>query len=188
MIFRPLTIAGAFEITPKIFRDSRGTFATIYEESLFAAEGLVTRWTGDNLSSNIEAGTLRGLHFQKQPSSQTKLVRAVKGRAFDVLVDLRPNSPTFLKWDAVTLDSELANSVYIPKDFAHGYLTLTPGCIISYKVDSTYAPEHEGGLRWDDPVLNIAWPNVGQPIVSPKDLAWPLCEQTSLLLPSTPCG
>lgn len=174
MEFIPLAIDGAFEIILKPFRDARGSFITTYEVEPFAERGLVTAWVADNQSFNVRRGILRGLHFQVPPYAQTKLVRTVVGRAMDVLVDIRKDSPSFQKVVRVELADERANAVYIPKGCAHGYITLTDGCIVAYKVDAPYAPQCEGGLRWNDPALGMAWPVEGELLISEKDGRWPL--------------
>ena len=180
MDFKPLLIDGAFEVIPKFLRDDRGSFTTTYDTSTFSQVGLSTNWVADNQSFNYKCGTLRGLHFQKPPSAQAKFVRTLIGRIFDVLVDLRPESPTFLKWDSIVLNDETANGVYIPKGCAHGYLTLTDGCIVSYKVDTHYDPQSEGGFLWNDPAFGILWPSTEKEfIISPKDRNWQIFDSSS---------
>ncbi|MBM3328962.1 MAG: dTDP-4-dehydrorhamnose 3,5-epimerase [Calditrichaeota bacterium] len=183
MQFTPLDIAGAYEIRPRIFRDDRGTFTTVYEASEFVARGLVADWTGDNQSVNYRTGILRGFHFQRPPHAQTKLVRAVTGRAFDVFVDLRTDSPTYLRSVGIVLDGELCNTLYIPKGCGHAYLTLTDYCAISYKVDHPYAPASEGGLRWNDPGIGFEWGMAGEPLLSDKDRNWPLLKEVASPFP-----
>ena len=121
-------------------------------------------------------GVIRGLHFQKPPHAETKLVRAVVGAIWDVFVDLRKASPTFGKWDAIELSATNPKAVYVPKGFAHGYCTLTDGVIVAYKVDAPYKPKAEGGLRWSDPALGIPWP-VDAPIISDKDRSHPTLDE-----------
>jgi len=174
MDFTPLPIDGAYEIIPRVFRDARGSFLAAYDALEFSAKGLVTDWVLDNQSGNVHKGTLRGLHFQVPPYSQTKLVRAVVGRALDVIVDLRISSLTYLTAVGLELDGERGNMIYVPKGCAHAYLTLTDNCLISYKVDATYAPAYEGGLRWNDPDIGFQWPLETPPILSEKDTKWPM--------------
>ncbi len=178
MEFKPLSIHGAFEIIPRFFTDDRGTFSTTYEATEFAKIGLSTNWIADNQSFNYKSGTLRGLHFQKPPSAQAKLVRALIGQVFDVLVDLRHESPTFLKWTSIVLNDETGNGVYVPKGCAHGYLSLVEKSIVSYKVDAPYDPNCEGGLLWNDATFQIVWPVVEKLTISSKDRAWPTFERS----------
>ena len=126
----------------------------------------------ENQSYNNCKGIVRGLHFQKPPFAETKLVRVLQGAVFDVFVDLRTDSETYGQWDAVELSAENHRMVYIPKGFAHGYCTLTDESLVLYKVDACYAPAAEGGVRWDDGSLNIPWP-VREPLVSAKDRVLP---------------
>jgi dTDP-4-dehydrorhamnose 3,5-epimerase len=174
MEFIPLNIAGSYEIILKPFRDNRGSFTTVYDVAPFAARGLVTDWVADNQSFNVASNILRGFHFQVPPYAQTKLVRAIVGKALDIFVDLRKGSPSYLKAVGVELSEEKTNAVYIPKGCAHAYLTLTDGCIIGYKVDAIYAPLYEGGIRWNDPDLHFNWPSGSEPLISDKDARWPL--------------
>ncbi len=173
MEIKPLLIFGAFEVIPRQFKDERGYFTTTYDESRFASAGLSTKWVADNHSFNYKSGTLRGLHFQRPPFAQAKFVRVLSGRMFDVFVDLRPNSPSFLMWESIILTTDLNNGVYIPRGCAHGYLTLEDRSTVSYKVDSPYAPQSEGGLLWNDPKFKIAWPKAENKLISPKDQSWP---------------
>jgi len=168
----PLKLPGTYQITLRRFEDPRGYFAETYRESVFAEAGLVTGWVQENQSLSHQPGTLRGLHFQTPPHAQTKLVRVLSGTALDVWVDLRKDSPTFRQWDALELSAEAMNMVYVPKGFAHSFLTLTPDVIVSYKIDAYYAPDHDAGLRWDDPAIGIDWP-VASPHLSKKDAALP---------------
>jgi len=169
----PLSIDGAFEIIPKSFVDDRGSFTTTYDETIFAKAGLSTRWVADNQSFNHHRGTLRGLHFQRYPSAQSKFVRALTGAVFDVFVDLRPDSPTFLRCATVELNDKRNNGVYIPKGCAHGYLTLEDRSIVSYKVDALYDPKSEGGFAWNEQAFGIIWPDGENLIISAKDMNWP---------------
>jgi dTDP-4-dehydrorhamnose 3,5-epimerase len=170
MEIRPLEIPGAFEIVPSRHCDQRGYFVRLYDEDTFAAAGLQTRWLQDNESRSQGEGIVRGLHFQRPPHTETKLVRAAVGEAMDVLVDLRIGSPTFGRWAAVQLSSSIGNMVYVPRGCAHGFCTTSPDTLICYKVDAVYAPQAEGGLFWNDPAIGIDWP-VGpdEAILSEKD-------------------
>jgi len=173
MNIRPLRLEGTYEIQLKPLRDGRGYFMRAYDEAIFREHGLTTAWVQENQSSSIRRGVIRGLHFQKPPHAETKLVRAVVGAVLDVFVDLRKGSSTYGRWDSVELTARNMNCVYVPKGFAHGYCTLTAKSVVLYKVDSRYTPEAEGGIRWNDPDLAIAWP-AGNPLLSPKDLKLPL--------------
>lgn len=172
MKFVPRKLAGAFEILYEARGDERGSFMRWYDRALFAAHGLPTEWPQGNESAS-RRGVVRGLHFQRPPHGETKLVRAVSGAVLDVFVDLRRGSPTFGQWDAVELSAERHNAVLVPRGFAHGFCTLTDTAVVSYLVDNPYAPAAEGGLAWDDPALAIPWPLDGPAIVSAKDRAWP---------------
>lgn len=180
MNIRPLKLEGTYEIQLKPLRDDRGCFMRAYDEAIFREHGLTTAWVQENQSSSIRRGVVRGLHFQKPPHAETKLVRAVVGAALDVFVDLRKGSPTYGRWDSVELTASNMNCVYVPKGFAHGYCTLTDESVVLYKVDSRYTPEAEGGIRWNDPDLAITWP-VENPLLSPKDLKLPLLRDFATL-------
>jgi dTDP-4-dehydrorhamnose 3,5-epimerase len=172
MRIEPRKLAGTFEITFEARSDARGYFMRWYDRDLFARAGLPTDWVQANESAS-RRGTVRGLHFQRSPHAETKFVRVVAGAVFDAFVDLRRGSPTYGKWDAVELSAAKGNAVLIPKGFAHGFCALSEDAIVSYLVDSAYAPEAEGGLAWNDAQLAIAWPLASAPILSGKDRAWP---------------
>jgi len=154
------------ELEPHV--DHRGHFMRVYDDETFEAHGLHGEWVQENHSYSKAAGTVRGMHFQFPPDAETKLVRVVRGKIFDTFVDLRRDSSTFGEWDGVVLSAENRRMLYVPRGFAHGFCTLTDDCDVTYKVDSYYAPENEGGIRWDDPELGIDWP-VDEPILSEKD-------------------
>lgn len=175
MIFTPTDIAGVVIVTPELLADDRGFFARTFCAREFEAAGLRPTVAQANLSFNHRAGTLRGLHFQRPPAAEAKLVRCTRGRIFDVAVDLRPGSPTYLGHVGVVLDAEQRNALYVPEGCAHGYLTLDDGCEVAYQVSEFYTPGVEGGLRWDDPALAIAWPGPIH-VISDKDAAWPLTD------------
>ncbi len=172
MKIEPRRLAGTFEIALAPHADERGYFMRWYDAQAFARAGLPTAWVQANESAS-KRGVVRGLHFQRPPHAETKLVRAVQGAVFDVFVDLRRGSPTFGQWDSVELSAARHNAVLIPKGFAHGFCALSDAAVVSYLVDSAYAPQAEGGLAWDDPQLAIAWPLAGPAIVSAKDRGWP---------------
>lgn len=154
--------------------DTRGYFSETYSRRDFSAAGIVHDFVQDNEAMSRAAGTVRGLHFQRDPFAQAKLVRVLRGRIFDVAVDLRRSSPGFGRHVAVELDADGADQLLVPAGFAHGYCTLAPDTVVSYKVDNVYAPDYEGGLNWLDPDLGIAWP-VGEAgaVISDRDRALP---------------
>ncbi len=161
-------------IVPGRFLDSRGWFSETWNAKLFADFGISTSFCQDNHSLSRPAFTLRGLHFQKAPHAQAKLVRCLRGRIFDVAVDIRNESPTFRHWVGVELSADEGNQLFIPAGYAHGFLTLEADCEVAYKVDAYYAPGSDGGIAWNDPGLGIAWPLDGQsPHLSEKDAALP---------------
>ncbi|MDR1024778.1 MAG: dTDP-4-dehydrorhamnose 3,5-epimerase [Treponema sp.] len=164
----PGPIAGLYEIRPRVFGDDRGSFFEVWSERDFAAAGLSAAFVQDNQSRSVR-GVLRGLHFQKT-HPQGKLVRAIEGEVFDVAVDIRPGSPSRGKWHGVVLSGERQNQFYIPPGFAHGFLVLSETAVFAYKCTDFYYPEDEGGIIWNDPAVNIAWPDPGTGyILSEKD-------------------
>ena len=172
--FKECGIKGLFEIIPKVYGDGRGFFFESYSQKDFAAAGIEERFVQDNQSSSAK-GVLRGLHFQKR-HPQAKIIRVLKGKVFDVAVDLRENSPTFGKWHGLVLDSERQYQFYIPRGFAHGFFVLSDEAISSYKCSDFYYPEDECGLIWNDPALGIDWlgvANGAEPLLSEKDKKHP---------------
>ena len=168
--FRPLAIPAVVEVTPRRFGDDRGWFAETFSADRCAAHGIERDWVQDNQSMSAAAGTVRGLHFQRPPAAQAKLVRVLKGAIFDVAVDLRRGSPTYGRWVGVELTAERGNQLYVPVGFAHGFMTLAEGCEVAYKVSAPYAPDLEGAIHWADPEIGIAWPDPGAaPSLSGKD-------------------
>ncbi len=161
-------IEGVYIIQPKIFGDNRGFFMESFNKEKFEKVGLFYDFVQDNHSSSTVKGTLRGIHFQRGDKAQAKLVRCVKGAVLDVAVDLRPDSPTYKRWVSVELSAENKKQLLIPRGFGHGFVTLTDEVEFLYKADNYYAPEAEGGIRWDDPELNINW-GIENPILSTKD-------------------
>ncbi len=157
-------------IRPKRFSDDRGWFSETYNSDKYAAIGVDSQFRQDNHSLSRSRLVLRGLHFQTPPRGQAKLVRCVRGRIWDVAVDIRDGSPTYGRWVAAELSPENGHQLYLPVGFAHGFLTLEPDTEVEYKVTDFYAPECDGGLIWNDPALGIAWPlDGGQPVLSEKD-------------------
>jgi dTDP-4-dehydrorhamnose 3,5-epimerase len=170
------TILGVHIVDVQEHADERGSFARTFDARLFAQAGLRSVVVQANVSTNRRAGTLRGMHFQRPPHAEAKLVRCTRGAVYDVAVDLRPSSPTFLEHVGVALDAVGKRALYVPEGCAHGYLTLTDDAEVAYQVSAAYAPASEGGVRWDDPALAIAWPRSVE-VVSPKDAAWPLIDR-----------
>lgn len=158
MIFTPLPLSGAFEVTVEPRGDSRGMFARVFCEAEFSAQRLNTAWPQMNVSVSARAGTVRGLHFQRPPHAEVKLVRALRGRVEDVLLDLRADSPSFGRHVRLTLDAETRNAAYVPEGFAHGFQALMDGCEVQYLCSAPYTPDAEGGVQALDPDLGIAWP------------------------------
>lgn len=166
------SIAGPVEITPARFGDDRGFFSETFNAERFATEGIALNWVQDNHALSARAGIVRGLHFQRPPYAQAKLVRVCAGSIFDVVVDIRTGSPTFGQWLGVTLSVTQWNQLFVPPGFAHGYVTLEANTQVLYKVSAAYAPAHEGAIRYDDPAIGIAWPEPETDYqLSAKDLA-----------------
>jgi dTDP-4-dehydrorhamnose 3,5-epimerase len=159
---------GLFVITPKVFEDERGFFMETFNERLYREQGIEVRFVQDNHVRSETKGVLRGLHFQAPPSAQSKLVRVSAGAVMDVVVDIRKGSPTYGRWFSIELTAANKRQLFIPKGFAHAYLTLAPGTEFQYKVDAFYDPAADSGIRWNDPDLSIDWP-VASPVLSEKD-------------------
>jgi dTDP-4-dehydrorhamnose 3,5-epimerase len=179
--FKELAIPGVILIEPGVRTDGRGFFMETYKRSEFAAAGIHETFVQENHSSS-ERGVLRGLHYQRPPHGQSKLVRVVSGEVFDVAVDLRPDSPTSGRWVGVSLSSADRKLLYIPAWCAHGFCVLSDRADVVYLASTEYAPESEAGLMWNDPALGIDWP-VHAPLVSERDKNWP-----RLLLPRATPG
>lgn len=173
MRFEPTLLAGSYLIHLDPRTDARGMFARAFCAREFASEGLESAFVQANISTNTLAGTVRGMHFQREPDAEVKLVRCIKGSLHDVIVDMRDGSTTYLRWYGAVLSEENGLAMYVPKGFAHGYQALTDGATAFYLVSSFYAPQSEGGLRFDDPKLSIKWPRAVSD-VSDKDMKWPL--------------
>jgi dTDP-4-dehydrorhamnose 3,5-epimerase len=165
--FKHLKIPDLILIEPKIFHDERGFFLEAYKSSDFRRNGINVDFVQDNLAKS-DRGVLRGLHYQLPPMAQGKLVSVIKGKVWDVAVDIRKSSPTFLQWEGVELSAENSCIFYVPPGFAHGYLTLAEDTLFSYKCTNEYSPEHERGIIWDDPEIGIQWP-CDNPMVSERD-------------------
>lgn len=173
MRFTPLPIDGAMLIEPEPIRDERGHFARVWCADEFARQGLEARAVQANLGVSPRRGTLRGLHYQDAPDLEAKLVRCLRGSAYDVIVDLRPASATFRRWHGVELTADNYLGVYVPPLCAHGYLTLAPDTEVWYQASAPFASASARGVRFDDPALGIAWP-IAVDVISDRDRTWPL--------------
>jgi dTDP-4-dehydrorhamnose 3,5-epimerase len=171
--FLPTQLSGAYVIEPERREDDRGFFARTWCRQAFTARGLITAWVQCNVSFNRRAGTLRGLHYQADPHPEAKLVRCTMGAVYDVIVDLRPRSPTFRQWAAIELSASNRRMIYVPVGFAHGFQTLADDTELFYQMSDYYFPELAHGVRWDDPALGVAWPPCGERVIVPRDLAYP---------------
>jgi dTDP-4-dehydrorhamnose 3,5-epimerase len=161
-------------VTPRRFADPRGFFAETFSRRRFAEAGLIADFVQDNHSLSRPAGTVRGLHFQRPPFAQAKLVRVLRGAILDVAVDIRPGSPSYGRHVAAELSADNGAMILVPEGFAHGFCTLTADTEVFYKVNRDYAPQHEGGILWNDPALDIAWPiDAADAFLSDRDRAWP---------------
>ncbi len=158
MKFIQTKLADAWLIQPEVFKDTRGFFLESYSQKEFKKQGIDINFIQDNHSFSKQKGVLRGLHFQKPPFAQSKLVRVIRGKVYDVIVDLRKKSPTFKKWQGFELSSENFSMLLVPRGFAHGFITLEDDTDFVYKCDNYYHPESEAGIIWNDADLNINWP------------------------------
>lgn len=162
-------------VRPRRFLDGRGYFMETWSKAAFSEIGIAADFIQDNQSLSTARGTLRGLHFQRAPFEQAKLVHVLKGGIYDVAVDIRPNSRNFGRWYGVTLSADEGEQLFVPRGFAHGFATLSSETVVSYKVDAPYSRENEAGIRWDDPQLNVRWPLIyNEIILSEKDRLLPL--------------
>jgi dTDP-4-dehydrorhamnose 3,5-epimerase len=178
MIFRETTLSGAYSVEIEQISDERGFFARSFCTEEFSKYGLTTDMAQCNISFNKTRGTLRGMHYQAPPSEEAKLVRCTMGAIYDVIIDIRPTSPTFMKWFATQLNSENRLMMAIPEGFAHGFQTLTDNTEVSYHMSASYEPQQARGIRFDDPSVNIEWP-ISNVIVSEKDKSYPLLDDES---------
>ena len=168
MIFTETELSGAFIIEAEQLEDERGFFARTWCQREFEAHGINAQLAQCNVSFNKKKGTLRGMHYQTSPHEEAKLVRCTMGAIFDVIIDLRRQSPTFKKWVAVDLNERNRRMLYVPEGFAHGFQTLEDNTEVFYQMSEFYAPEHARGVRWNDPAFQISWPEA-EPLVSPRD-------------------
>ena len=181
MEIRKTSIEGLIEIFPRIFKDERGFFLETHSIKAFTEAGLNLNFVQDNQSFS-KKGVVRGLHFQKSPFAQGKLVRVITGKALDIAVDIRPESPTFGKWESFLLDSANSNIVYVPEGFAHGFLTLSDTSEFLYKTTDFYHPQSERCILWNDATLNIHWPENLNIQLSPKDSSGQALNESELFL------
>jgi dTDP-4-dehydrorhamnose 3,5-epimerase len=174
MEFRTFELEGPFEIKPRKIEDERGYFSEIFRRDSFAERAPDVEFVQDNQSLSVRTGTIRGLHFQSHPAAQGKLVRCLAGSLFDVAVDLRVDSPTYARWISLILSPEHNNQLWVPPGFGHGFCTLEPNSVISYRVTSYYSAEHDKGVAWDDPQIGIDWPAIAdRETLSAKDRTQP---------------
>lgn len=177
MNFHDTSIPGAFVIEPEPVRDERGSFARTWCQYEYESRGLTSRFVQCSTSFNRCRGTLRGMHFQRAPHLESKLVRCTRGRAYDVILDLRPTSPAFGRWFGAEISADDTRMMYVPEGVAHGFQTLEDETEILYQISTYYAPEFAAGVRWDDPEVGIGWPLLARPIISDRDLALPLLRE-----------
>ena len=173
MIFTQTNISGAFIIEPQRLEDERGVFMRGWCKRQFEEQGLASDFVQFNFSLSKKAGTIRGLHYQIPPHQEAKLIRCTKGLIYDVIIDLRPKSPSYKRWIGLMLDAQFCKMLYIPGGLAHGFLTLQDNTEVFYPVSQYYCAESERGIRWNDPFFNIEWPETESLIVSEKDKSWP---------------
>lgn len=171
------TLKDLYILEPQLFGDNRGWFMETWTKKTLEELGLYYDFVQDNESYSCVKSTLRGIHFQRGDKAQAKIVRCTKGSVLDIAVDLRPSSPTYLKWEAVVLSAKNKLQLVIPRGFGHGFLTLTNEVVFSYKADNYYSPEADGGILWNDPDIGIVWP-VEHPVLSKKDACAPLFKDT----------
>jgi len=174
MPFTPTKLPGVMIFEPKVFGDSRGYFFESYNAAVFKEAGIDAVFVQDN-ESKSSYGVLRGMHLQREPQGQAKLVRVSRGAIYDVVADITPGSPTLGQWVGVELSGDNRRQLFVPRGYAHGFVTLSEEAYLLYKCDNLYAPDFEDGVRYDDPTLNISWPVPATSIlVSRKDAVWPL--------------
>lgn len=166
-------LGGAFLVVPERFDDERGFLARSFSQRDFEARGANPRVAECNISFNAKRHTVRGMHFQSAPRAQAKLVRCTAGAVYDVIIDLRPDSPTYTRWYGAELTAENRHMLYIPEGFAHGFQTLADASEVFYQISEFYAPETAGGVRWDDPAFGIQWPETRQVVINERDSTYP---------------
>ena len=173
MKFSETKLKGAFIIEPEKIADHRGFFARMWCKNEFEAHGLKSNFVQINLSFNKYRGIIRGLHYQTAPYEEAKLFRCTSGAMYDVIIDLRPKSPTYLQWAGFELTADNRKMLYVPENFANGYQALSDNAEVIYLVSQFYSPDSEKGIRYDDPAFNIKWPQKDDMVVSEKDKCWP---------------
>ncbi|EPA05247.1 dTDP-4-dehydrorhamnose 3,5-epimerase [Candidatus Nitrosarchaeum limnium] len=171
MIFKETDLSGAYIIEIEKCEDERGFFARTWDSNVYKENGLNPNLVQSSISFNIEKGTIRGMHFQKPPHEEDKVVRCTRGKIFDVIIDLRNNSPTFTKWQGFELSENNHKMIYIPKGFAHGFQTMEKDSEVFYQMSEYFMPEYASGVRWDDPAFKITWP-LPISVISKKDLSY----------------
>ena len=181
MIFEPTKIFGAQKITLPRHHDERGSFGRIFDRDRFSENGISCQFIQASISRTSHAGTLRGLHFQRSPYAEAKLVHCLRGGIYDVVCDLRPDSPTYLMHESFDLNFSNNEMIYIPPGCAHGFMTLDDDVEVLYAMSNIYAQNHASGIRYDDPLLGISWP---RPVthISEKDLDWPYYEMKNAMV------
>jgi dTDP-4-dehydrorhamnose 3,5-epimerase len=178
MVFNETKLKGAFVIEIQKAEDERGYFGRAWCRREFEEHGLDAHLAQCNVSFSVKQGTLRGMHYQDPPFAETKLVRCTAGAVYDVAVDLRPDSATFMQWTAATLTADNGKMMYVPKGFAHGFLTLADNCGVFYQTTEFFAPDHYRGVRWNDPRLKIAWPGEVT-VIAKRDAEWEPCDSAN---------
>ncbi|GFR39178.1 dTDP-4-dehydrorhamnose 3,5-epimerase [Insulibacter thermoxylanivorax] len=173
------SLDGVYLLEPTVYEDDRGFFMESYNDKVLAEYGITCQFVQDNHSLSRKTGTLRGMHYQLEPYAQTKLVRVIRGSIFDVVIDLRPNSKTYGRWEGFELSAGNKRQLLVPRGFAHGFCTLEPNTEVLYKVDQYYSHPHDRGIRWDDPEIGIIWPVVS-PILSEKDRQHPFLRDAEI--------
>jgi dTDP-4-dehydrorhamnose 3,5-epimerase len=181
MLFQETTVQGVVLIAPDRFDDERGYFARTWGADEFEAQGLHARAVQRNVSYNRAAGTLRGMHYQRSPHAEVKVISCLVGAIYDVAVDIRPDSPTYGKWYGAELRPDTGAMLYVPEGCAHGYLALEPDTVVEYLISDFYHPELAGGLRWNDPFFGVRWP--AEPTqMNARDRTWPDFEPSHVQL------
>jgi dTDP-4-dehydrorhamnose 3,5-epimerase len=175
VIYRPASLVDAYLLEIEPIEDERGHFARLMCSTDFAEHGLIGQFVQSSQSYNRRRGTLRGMHFQYPPQAEVKLVRCTRGAIYDVIIDLRPDSQTYLKWEGFELSIENGRALYIPEGFAHGFITLADETYVTYQISHPFTPGSAGGLRYDDPTIGIRWPEPVS-VISDRDREWPLYE------------
>jgi dTDP-4-dehydrorhamnose 3,5-epimerase len=176
LIFRETALSGAYIIEPEKINDERGSFARVWCRRELEQHGLKGDVAQSNIGFSYRKGTLRGLHFQRAPHAEVKIVRCTRGAIFDVVVDLRPESPTYKRWFGVELNDDNRRMIYVPEGFAQGYMTLADNTEMNYHTSEFYSPDAASGVRYDDPVIGIRWP-LAVTVISEQDRNWPLIGQ-----------